>query len=581
MGNIASNPVDEATKQEVEEIIKAVLGTFTLEYVKASAIYMVIKAKLDAQAPVREYRLLEREPSTGPRLTGWLTKEGAIRKNWKRRYFIVRSDYIVDYYESEEEAKKENGKKKGSMALCGYSVNSDPNNTLLNRLKGYAEKLGMDLSELPKPKEYPPNTLEVYHNRRRPYYITADNPEDFKKWVEEFQQVCRRAYGLKNKEWVHEKAFHEAVRKTRWSLGRWGWWTYGGSEEQILSDMIVDQLDWVVMGRIYGKISGPYVVRNKVRNMVIKALDSMVMAAVTPAWAAMAKAVDELRPKIEPTLKELGEPLGKLESELVGKIKDGIMSVVSPILAEHVTPHLGRVVSVIKSPMVEAYDEAYRIFQEHVNKQDEHLVDVAGKEKAYSHLNWLPHSWEMWKATERIDVMYEPLWDLRLIFSDIYPWNQIWKGRDLIRSFTDNAVYTYEQRLDQEAVVSPDSSHKVLAAVMEDFRFDGHLATRNYYASIMKDIIMPPFNALVRPACKAILEPIAGLVPEPMKDLVDVMKLFDDVINGVIDDAIAQVLDSDQPSSSGKGKEKEIELSVGGESSGAGVEVSVTVEVDA
>lgn len=86
---------------------------------------------------------------------------------------------------------------------------------------------------------------------------------------------CRRAWGLKNLEFCHKKAFNEAIRKTRWELGHWGWWSYGGSEEQILSDLISEEIDWKIMGRIYGKISGPWVVRNTVRNQVLKALDTM------------------------------------------------------------------------------------------------------------------------------------------------------------------------------------------------------------------------------------------------------------------------------------------------------------------
>ncbi len=41
-------------------------------------------------------------------------KEGGVRKNWKKRYFVVRPNYSIDYYESAEEAKKgEKGKKRG------------------------------------------------------------------------------------------------------------------------------------------------------------------------------------------------------------------------------------------------------------------------------------------------------------------------------------------------------------------------------------------------------------------------------------------------------------------------------------
>ena len=34
--------------------------------------------------------------------TGWLVKEGAIVKNWKRRFFVIRPDYKIAYYDTEE-----------------------------------------------------------------------------------------------------------------------------------------------------------------------------------------------------------------------------------------------------------------------------------------------------------------------------------------------------------------------------------------------------------------------------------------------------------------------------------------------
>ena len=36
---------------------------------------------------------------------GYLTKKGAVVKNWKRRYFVVNPDYSVDYFENEEVGK--------------------------------------------------------------------------------------------------------------------------------------------------------------------------------------------------------------------------------------------------------------------------------------------------------------------------------------------------------------------------------------------------------------------------------------------------------------------------------------------
>jgi hypothetical protein len=551
MGVGVSNPVDEATKQEIQELIKSILVTFTKEYVKFYALFLVKKLKDDAAAPKPGWKLKERPECTDDLKMGFLTKEGGIRKSWKKRFFVVRYDYTVEYYEKEEELKKAKPKSKGTMSLCGYSVNDDPNNGILNRVKKLAEKMGIDMSELPKPKEYPPFTIEIHHSRRRTYYVKAENEEQFKEWCDMFRSCCRNAYGLKNKDVVHEQAFHEAVRRTRWELGRWGWWTYGGSEDQILSDLIADQIDWVVMGRVYSKITGPWVIRNKIRDQVLKTLDTFISAAVAPSWKAMDTTVGELRPKIEPTIKEMVDPIGKLERELIDKLKAGAMSVIKPILEEHVNPHLSKIVEVIKSPMADAYTDAYKIWDEKVAAfSAKGTADEVKKE--FKHLDSIPSSWDIYKACQKVDVMYEPLWAMNVIFPDIWPWSLIWYAHDDVRGRTDNAVYTFEHKISKALEKNPEATKEEGAAkelyntkrakVMEKFKHDGEKATVEYYAEIIKRIVFPPFNKLVIPACKELIEPVADLIPEPMKQFVDPYRLFDELINGIIDESIQVVL---------------------------------------
>lgn len=54
---------------------------------------------------------------------GYLTKKGAVVKNWKRRYFVAKPDYSVDYFESEEVSKLFlNKEKKKSLACLLKSV---------------------------------------------------------------------------------------------------------------------------------------------------------------------------------------------------------------------------------------------------------------------------------------------------------------------------------------------------------------------------------------------------------------------------------------------------------------------------
>eukprot|EP01117_Protostelium_nocturnum_P010624 TRINITY_DN3824_c0_g1_i1.p1 TRINITY_DN3824_c0_g1~~TRINITY_DN3824_c0_g1_i1.p1 ORF type:complete len:200 (+),score=47.20 TRINITY_DN3824_c0_g1_i1:99-698(+) len=189
-------PFDDATKAEMEELIKSILATFTTQYVKWTAIYMVKDAQEEALSKEKsKLRLLQRpkdQENSEPLKSGWITKEGGDVKNWKKRFLVAHSNCIPAYYEKESDPSDRKKKPKGVMNLCGYRVNTDPNAGKIRELTKLAEKMKIDISELPKPKEYPPLTFELNHHRRRCYFITCENQTDFDSWVKVFRDVCWR-----------------------------------------------------------------------------------------------------------------------------------------------------------------------------------------------------------------------------------------------------------------------------------------------------------------------------------------------------------------------------------------------------
>jgi len=386
----------------------------------------------------------------------------------------------------------------------------------------------------------------VYHYRRRSYYIEAATAEEKDEWVEMFKTACRRAYGLRDKEKCHVKAFWNAMRETRWELGRWGYSSYGGSEEQVLSDLISDEIDWQVMGRVWCKMSGPWFIRNTLRSTILKTIDSMVMAAVTPGWKGMSAAVGELRPKIEPVIGDLVEPLGKTKGEIIDKMKEGALSIVNPLLDEHVAPHLTKIIDIITSPMREGFEISLNLWEEQMNKYAESF-DASNPEKGFKDFLWYPRSWwNLRPSYEKIEAMYDPLWLLREIFSDIYPWSLIWTGRDHISTTMDNAFFTFEnhlkKHLEENTAAGKEAVEAARSATLEKYKHDIAWLTTDYYMRIIKTIIMPPFNKLVIPACKAILEPLQSAIPDAMKQFIDLNEMFDELINGIIEGAIKNVL---------------------------------------
>jgi len=510
---------------------------------------LVKKIEDDAgKEPGPDWKLTHRpeHAHTEPLKSGMLTKKGAIHKTWKKRWFVVRHDYVVEYHENQKASKAPKAKPKGKMYLSGYKAVDDPNNTAIAKIEKLAEQLKIDISELPKPKKYPEVTLELTHPRRRCYLLQAPTVEEKAEWVNVFKHVCWHAYGLENRDPVHVHAFNLAIRDCRWALGRWGWWSSGGSETQLLSDLISDEIEAQTLGKVFDKLQVvPNMVRRKARDQALKVLDGFVSAGVTPAWGAMSKVVEELRPKAEPIIKELVEPLGKQKAALIEKLKEGCMDIIKPLLEEHVIPHLAKILEVIKSPVVTGYEVGGKLLEKQFGVFASKF-DATKPEENFRELdNWSRWSWwEARSATQEFDILYEPLWALRTIFHDIYPWSSIYHGQSELRKILDSAVWTYQLDI-KKAVEEKEENpcESALVDVMKKYEEDAKTATTLFYFKIFKDIIMPFFNKLVLPPCKKIIEPLSDLIPDTMKQFVDPAEMFDKLVHGVVEDTIKVIIE--------------------------------------
>jgi hypothetical protein len=285
-------------------------------------------------------------------------------------------------------------------------------------------------------------------------------------------------------------------------------------------------------------------VRNTVRNTVLKTLDTLVSGGVGPAWKAMSTAVEELRSKVEPNLKQLVDPVGTAKKAVVDKMIDAVMSVVTPLLDEHVKPHVKKIVEILTSPVVDAYEESFKIFEEAIGKFKE-TADL--KKPSFRELDWTSNYWTMRAATVKLDVMYDPLYLLREVFSEIYPWSLIWNGHDAIRKRMDNAIFTFEENLKKKLEANPETGNEVIdevkAAVLEDYKADAEVHKIEFYSEIIKIIVMPPLKKVLDPATKPVLDPLNDAIPDPVKDYIDVSEEFDNFIDGLVDKLIEELLD--------------------------------------
>ena len=103
---------------------------------------------------------------------------------------------------------------------------------------------------------------------------------------------------------------------------------------------------------------------------VLQTLDTVVLAAVTPAYKAMETAVKSIRGRVEGVIREKVEPLFRAKEEIKEKIKSmsnetvflpgvnsaicnpgAILETVNPTLSEKVSPRLAGIVQILTSPV--------------------------------------------------------------------------------------------------------------------------------------------------------------------------------------------------------------------------------------
>ena len=88
MGNVPGMP--EMPMADIQRIMGEVCGTFTPIYIKSYALGLIEKLKREADPGTPLAWQLRTPPIPDEILKeGWITKLGAVKQNWKRRYFVA------------------------------------------------------------------------------------------------------------------------------------------------------------------------------------------------------------------------------------------------------------------------------------------------------------------------------------------------------------------------------------------------------------------------------------------------------------------------------------------------------------
>eukprot|EP00179_Madagascaria_erythrocladioides_P022304 CAMPEP_0198338038 /NCGR_PEP_ID=MMETSP1450-20131203/32457_1 /TAXON_ID=753684 ORGANISM="Madagascaria erythrocladiodes, Strain CCMP3234" /NCGR_SAMPLE_ID=MMETSP1450 /ASSEMBLY_ACC=CAM_ASM_001115 /LENGTH=563 /DNA_ID=CAMNT_0044042893 /DNA_START=71 /DNA_END=1759 /DNA_ORIENTATION=+ len=526
--------VDPAVKDKAAEIIKKVVERFGPAYSK-HYVLAIAQAKMAEQLAKPEKFMLEQRPppddKSPPLMTGYLMKEGAVRKNWKKRYFVVKPNFEIDYYEKDNMKKK-----KGTIQPVGFRVHTDLGNTFVERAKALAEKVGIDVDKLPKPKTYPEGTVELYHPRRRCWYVKLDDEKTRDDWIKAFRTCCLNCPDLTIDDEYHEVAFPKAMRELRWSLGRCGWYSKG-NEQQVLSETISEELEWEVMGDVYAKLrTMPGPAMSMARKKAQQMMDGMVGTAVKPAWAAASQAPAQVRPKVEPVVAQQVEPIGKEKAKLREKLKEKCQEQLDKGATEFVAPHVEKLCKLL-SPEADA---AMAATKKAVEEQLDAAITAKCDDAALTELDRKGRSrFRNYEARQALRGLYDPLWLLRTVFKTIAPWSVVYDGNERFDQLFDDALYTFAKAVRADGA---DKADKIKADVMERFAVDAAKARTRFISHNMLELLRPLLDVVLDPLLDAAVKPLADAIPDPVNQFLDpveeVRNLVDEIIKYLIEKAV-------------------------------------------
>jgi hypothetical protein len=532
-----------AELQESREIMTEFIKIFAIEYSKMYLVALMKSAKrtLAKEAAGPQWVLLkcDKAPPSPPHKSGNVKKLSKYLKKWNPRYAVVKGDYLIEYFESEAKYKA-GAKPLGIINMSNKNLHRDANDTVLNRLIALAEKCGLNVDEMPKPDKYPDFTLEIFHERKGPIYLECENEEEWKSWCDIIERCRWHAprYNLYADK-AHVFAFPKALWRTRWELCMWGWWWGGGGEEAQIVDAINDRIADIVLSKLDRKLTMPWSARSKIRNKFIQTVDGIVTTAVGPAWKAAYSGVEALRPEVEPKIKEGMQPIVDAQKAIQDEICKLVEAGSKDFINEKVLPHLAPLLDVVFSPVVDGFKGIMRAF------------DVAlenGKERYESREDRLYMVWhhnynsEYWDAERKMWDLYEPLWALRLVFEDIYPWSITGRARRRLRKTFDNALFTFETIL-EDGKESGKSWEQAAEETRGRLARDCRTGILRVLGQILFGVVENFFEKLVIRPARKLVKPLSDKVPQAIKDFVDPDDLLEELLYTILRRTCAMVFE--------------------------------------
>uniref|UniRef100_A0A8C4ZC47 Niban apoptosis regulator 2a n=1 Tax=Gadus morhua TaxID=8049 RepID=A0A8C4ZC47_GADMO len=516
-----------------------VMREFGETYQQQYAVALFNSVRYEIEGGGTQSQLLHRKDPLVDRsiFSGNLFQYLEENRKWRNRFVFVASSYSISLYESKT-AHDRSLHPKVTINCAGYRA-----------LKSMEEYMDLVNNSLPGVKARPSSSpfvkcatqfpLILWHPYARHHYFCVMTEKEQTKWHAVLQDCVRHTNnGLSEDCKVLTPAFTDAVRLHRQAKGHYGTWDMMcGGPPQILANLVMETLHPEMRSLIAHRLKGKLQQKQRHWMLISDALYKQVLRHTRAHYEALVQSCEVQRPALDAGLRTDMDQIIASKDHVQGKMRALVLPRAEQLLLASVKPYVDSILEALMEPTSRGFSEVRDVFSRELVEVSKNTLNGGGKELLGEQMERLSmlafHPVKMQSCYEEVEQLN--LDGLQQRFDVSSPSVFVQRAQILMREQMDNAVYTFEQLLNQSLEGQGDEDlcktiQKCEDRVLKKYDYDSSTVRKKFFREALLQIIIPYMLKHLSPSCTAELPKFKELIFEDFSRFLLVENVFEEVV---------------------------------------------------
>ncbi|CAL8317842.1 unnamed protein product [Lota lota] len=539
MGDVVSSHLDEGKREIITARTRDVMREFGKTYQQQYAVALFNSVRYEIEGGGTQSQLLHRKNPLVDRsiFSGNLFQYLEENRKWRNRFVFVASSYAISLYESKT-AHDRSLHPKITINCAGYRA-----------LKSMEEYMELVNNSLPGVKARPSSSpfvkcatqfpLILWHPYARHHYFCVMTEKEQTKWHAVLQDCVRHTNnGLSEDCKVLTPAFTNAVRLHRQAKDHYGTWDMMcGGPPQILANLVMETLHPEMRSQIAHRLKGKLQQKQRHWMLISDALYKQVLHHTRSQYEALVQSCEVQRPVWDAGLRTDMDQIIASKEHVQGKMRAMVLPRAEQLLQASVKPYVDSILEALMEPTSRGFSEVREVFSRELVEVSKNTLNGGGKELLGEQMERLSmlafHPVKMQSCYEEVEQLN--LDGLQQRFDVSSPSVFVQRAQILMREQMDNAVFTFEQLLNQSLEGQGDEDlcntiQKCEDRVLKKYDCDSSTVRKKFFREALLQIIIPYMLKHLSPSCSPELPKFKELIFEDFSRFLLVENVFEEVV---------------------------------------------------